>query len=158
MQKGSMNNNKIKILMFSAGMITGAFRMMMDIIENIDRNRFQVFVTYKPGYAEWGEYETDLIIKAGAKMVHLRGKRLFDLRGFMDLWNILRKEKIDILHSWDVLGVPARIIGKLSGVTIVEEFANPPPALISEISLKHYLINKVTSVLVDGFVACSNGS
>jgi glycosyltransferase involved in cell wall biosynthesis len=152
-----MNNNKINILMLSAGMISGAFRMMMDILENIDRNRFQVFVAYKPDYAEWGKYETDLIIKTGAKIVHLRGKWLFDLRGFTDLWNILRKERIDILHSWDVLGVPARIIGKLAGVTIVEEFGNPPPALISEISLKHYLINKVTSVFVDGFVACSNG-
>jgi hypothetical protein len=114
-----MNNNKIKILMFSAGMITGAFRMMMDIIENIDRNRFQVFVAYKPGYAEWGKYETDLIIKAGAKVTPLRGKWLFNLRGFIDLWNILQKEKIDILHSWDVLGVPARIIGKVAGVKIV---------------------------------------
>lgn len=143
--------------MLSAGMISGAFRMMMDIIENIDRSRFQIFVAYKPDYAEWGKDETDLIIKAGAKITPLRGKWLFDLHGFMDLWNILRKEKIDILHSWDVLGVPARIIGKLAGVAIVEEFANPPPALISEISLKHYLINKVTSVFVDGFVACSNG-
>jgi glycosyltransferase involved in cell wall biosynthesis len=152
-----MNNQKIKILILSAGAMTGAFRMMMDIIENIDRNKFQFFVAYKPDYAEWGKYEIGLILKAGAKIVPLKGRWLFDLRGFMDLWNILRKEKIDILHSWDVLGVPARIIGKLSGVTIVEEFSNAPPALISGISLKHYLINKVTSVLVDGFVACSNG-
>lgn len=157
MQKELMNNSKIKILIFSAGMISGAFRVMMDIIENIDRNKFQFFVAYKPDYAEWGKSETDMVIKAGAKIVSLRGKWLFDLRGFIDLWNILRKEKIDILHSWDVLGVPARIIGKLSGVIIVEEFGNPPPVFISEISLKHYLINKVTSVFVDGFVACSNG-
>lgn len=152
-----MIGNKINILMLSAGVISGAFRMMMDIIENIDRNRFQIFVAYKPDYAEWGADEIDSIIKAGARIVPLRGKWLFDLRGFMDLWNILQKERIDILHSWDVLGVPARIIGKLAGVTIAEEFANPPPALISEISLKHYLINKVTSVFVDGFVACSKG-
>ncbi|MBW1613076.1 MAG: glycosyltransferase family 4 protein [Deltaproteobacteria bacterium] len=152
-----MKDNKINILMLSAGMISGAFRRMMDIIENIDGKRFQIFVAYKPDYAEWGKHEIDLIIKAGAKIVSLRGKWLFGLRGFMDLWNILRKEQIDILHSWDVLGVPSRIIGKFAGVTIVEEFGNPPPALISEISLKHYLINKVTSVFVDGFVSCSNG-
>ena len=152
-----MRDNKINILMFSAGMITGAFRRMMGIIENIDRNRFQIFVAYKPEYAEWGKHEIDLIIKAGAMIVPLRGKWLFGLRGFMDLWNILRKENIDILHCWDVLGVPARIIGKAEGVKVVEEFGNPPPVIMSEISLKHYLINKVTSVLVDGFVACSNG-
>ena len=152
-----MRDNKINILMFSAGMITGAFRRMMGIIENIDRNRFQIFVAYKPEYAEWGKHEIDLIIKAGAMIVPLRGKWLFGLRGFMDLWNILRKENIDILHCWDVLGVPARIIGKAEGVKVVEEFGNPPPVIMSEISLKHCLINKVTSVLVDGFVACSNG-
>lgn len=155
--KAKMNNQKIKILILSAGAISGAFRMMMDIIENIDRNRFQIFVTYKPDYAEWGKYEVESITKTGAKIVPLRGKKLFDLRGFMDLWNTMRKEKIDVLHCKDVLGVPARIIGKLAGVAIVEELGNPPPALITEISLRHYLINKVTSVFVDAFVFCSNG-
>jgi len=152
-----MKNNKIRILMFSAGMISGAFRMMIDIIEHIDTNRFRIYVAYKPEYAEWGIYEIDLITNAGAKIVPLRGKCLFDLRGFIDLWIALQKEKIDILHSWDVLGVPARIIGKFAGVKVVEEFANPPPVVMSGISLKHYLINKMTSVLADGFVACSNG-
>jgi glycosyltransferase involved in cell wall biosynthesis len=142
--------------MFSAGVISGAFRMMMDIIKYIDKKKFQVIVAYKPKYAQWGAYEKDSIMNSGIKLVPLRGKSLFDPRGFIDLWNILHKEKIDIIHSWDVLGVPARIIGKLAKVKIVEEIANPPPKLISQISLKHYLINKMTSVLVDGFIACSN--
>jgi len=151
-----MNPSKVNILMLSAGMISGAFRMMMDIIEHIDNNKFRIYVAYKPEYAEWGKYEIDLIKNSGAKIVHLRGKKLFDPRTFIDIWKILRQEEIDILHSWDVLGVPARVIGKLAGVKIVEEVANPPPKVPDEISFKHYWINKFTSFLVDGYVACSN--
>jgi hypothetical protein len=152
-----MNNQKIKILILSAGAISGSFRMMAEIIENIDKDKFHLYITHKPDFSEWGQYEIDLICNAGATLVPMRGKKLFDIRGFLDLWNALKNERIDILHSWDVLGVPARIIGKLAGVKIIEEFANPPPKLISGISLKHYWINKYTSVFIDGYIACSLG-
>ena len=151
-----MGNEKIKILMFSAGLLSGSFRMMMDIIGHMDAERFSFHVTYKPEYAEWGKDEIRSILDAGAKIVPLRGKQLFDVRGFLDLWIALRSNHIDILHSWDVLGVPARIIGKLAGVKVVEELANPPASVPLAISLKHYLTNRITSVFVDGFVACSN--
>jgi glycosyltransferase involved in cell wall biosynthesis len=151
-----MNSQQVNILMLSAGLISGAFQMMLDIIQNINKKNFQIYVAYKPEYAEWGKYEVDAITESSAKIIPLRGKSLFDLKGFLDLWTSLHKEKIDILHCWDVLGVPARIIGKISGVKIVEEFANPPPLLNSQISYKHYMINKLTSPLVNGFIACSN--
>jgi glycosyltransferase involved in cell wall biosynthesis len=156
MPKKTVKKKKIKILMFSAGMISGAFRMMMDISENINQENYEIFVSYKPEYADWGKYEIDSIINARAKLIPLRGKKLFDVRGFFDLWKTIQKEQIDILHCWDVLGVPGRIIGRLAGSKIVEEFANPPPAINTEISLKHYLVNKITSLLVHGYVACSN--
>jgi len=151
-----MNKDKIHIMIFSHGLISGAFRMMMDILENINNDKFKMFVTYKPHYAQWGTNEINNILRTGSEIVPLRGKRLFDLRGFIDLWNAIHDKEIDILHCWDVLGVPGRIIGKLAGVKVVESLANPPPVLLSEISLKHYFINKITSVLVDGYVACSN--
>ncbi len=143
--------------MFSAGMISGVFQRMLDIIENINKNTFQVFVAYKPEYCEWGSNEFHLIRQSGAFLTPIRGSLLFDPRGFWDLWMIIRKMKIDILHSWDVLGVPARFIASITGIKIVEHWGNPPPAIFSEISLKHYIINKLSSPLVDGFIACSNG-
>lgn len=152
-----MHDKKIKIMMLSAGALSGAFRMMLDIISYIDKRSFTIYICYKPEFAEWQNYEIDLIRSTGCEVVSLRGKWLFDIRGFLDLWRFLKKEKIDILHSWDVLGVPARIICKLSGAKILEEWANPPPVLFKEISLKHYLINKITSPLVDAYVACSHG-
>jgi len=142
--------------MFSAGVITGAFRVMLDILTYIDKTKFEIIVAYKPEYAQWDRYEKDAVKTLGIKLVRLRGKALFDPRGFIDLWKILHQEKIDILHSWDVLGVPARIIGKFAKVKIVEIIQNPPSKPISQISIKHYLINKATSVLVDGFIACSH--
>ena len=157
MHQKPINPPKVNILMLSAGIITGAFRMMLDIIEHIDKNKFKIYVAYKPEYSEWGAYEIDLIKNSGATIVTLRGKRLFDIRGFIDLWNALQKYHIDILHSWDVLGIPTRIIGKLAGIKVVEVFASSPPVVMTDISLKHYIINKWTSFLVDGFVACSNG-
>jgi glycosyltransferase involved in cell wall biosynthesis len=146
--------NRIKVLILSAGMISGAFRMMLDILEHIEKDKFELFVAYKPEYAEWGKHETDLV-GSTAKIIPLRGKKLFDPRGFIDLWIAIKKEKIEILHSWDVLGIPARLIGKLAGAKIAEELANPPPHVPKDISFKHYWINKWTSFLVDGFVACS---
>jgi len=151
-----MNKDKIHIMIFSHGLISGAFRMMMDILENINMDKFKIFVTYKPEYAQLGTNEINHILRTGSGIVPLRGKRLFDLRGFIDLWNAIHEKEIDILHCWDVLGVPGRIIGKLAGVKVVESLANPPPVFLSEISLKHYVINKITSVFVDGYIACSN--
>lgn len=142
--------------MLSAGIVSGAFRRMMDIVDKIDRNRFKVYVAYKPKYAKWGEYEIRTLQGTGAEIIPLRGKWLFDLRGYQDLWHTLKEENIDILHSWDVLGVPARILSKMAGSKIIEEFGNPPEVLHTEISLKHYVINKLTFIFVDGFVACSN--
>lgn len=157
MQKKLETNCKINVLMLSAGAISGSFRMMIDIIENANKQDFAMHVAYKPECAEWGDDELNLLIDSGAKIVPLRGRRLFDPKGFIDLRRSLHKEQIDILHSWDVLGVPARIIGRLCGVKVVEELLNPPPRMISQISFKHYVINKLTSVLVHGYVACSHG-
>ena len=152
-----MENNRTKILMLSAGAISGSFQIMMDILNRIDTDKFLVYAAYKPEFAEWGNDEIDAILNAKAKLVALRGKRLFGITGFIDLWKTLQREKIEILHSWDVLGVPGRIIAKLSGVKIVEALLNPPPVVPYDISWKHYMISKWTSILVHGFVACSNG-
>ena len=148
--------DKIKILMLSAGVITGAFRMMLDIIRHIDTDRFRIYVAYKPELGKWGKHEIDSIRITGSQIIPLQGKWLFDLRGYIDLWGILRKEKIDILHCWDELGIPAKIIGKLAGVKIVQEFASAPPILTRDMSPIVYFANKITSLLDDGFVACSN--
>lgn len=153
-----MANEKTKILMISAGVLSGSFRRMLYIIENLSEDNFSFLVTYKPNFSKWGQYEIDAIKKSGAHLLPLRGHVLFDIRGFIDLWKILRKEKVSIIHCWDVLGVPARIVGKLAGVKIVQGIGNPPPIVGSGISRKHYLINKFTSILVDGYIANSYGT
>lgn len=142
--------------MLSAGVITGSYRMMLDIIKHINTDIYKVYVVYKPELGKWGEYEIDSIRITGSQIIPMRGKWLFDLRGYIDLWRILRKEKIDIVHCWDELGIPAKCIGKLAGVKIVQEFVSAPPVLNRDMSPIIYFGNKITSLLDDGFVACSN--
>ena len=113
-----MGKNPTRIFMLSAGAISGAFQVMIDIIEHVDKNRFKMYIGYKPEYSEWGKHEIDLITKAGGTVVPLRGEWLFDLRGFIDLWISLHRERIDILHLWDVLGIPSRFLGKLAGLGV----------------------------------------
>ena len=153
--KAEKPEERIRILMVQAEMITGALRMMVDIIEKVNGDRFKFYVAYKPEFNRWDRYEFDLIMKTEATLVPLSGKSIFNLRGYYDLLRILRKEKIDIMHCWDELGILARIVGKLSGVKIAQEFASTPPVLNRDMSPAIYFANKITSLLDDGFVACS---
>lgn len=143
-------------MILTAGAVSGAFRMIRDILERIDKTEFQMYVAYKPEFAEWGEAETNAIENSGAILVPLKGKKLFDIRGYWDLWRALCRERIDALHCWDVLGVPARPIGKLAGARIIVEFPNPPPVKKTEISIKHFYLNYLSSIFVDGYITCSN--
>lgn len=145
---------KITILILSAAAISGAFRVIFDIVRYIDKEKFNIIVAHKPYFRHWAE-ESRKIEGAGAVIAPLRGSRLFDIRGFWDLHNIIRNKKVDILHCSDALGVPARIIGKALGSKVVERWGNPPPLIASQISRKHYHINYWTSFLVDGYIACS---
>jgi glycosyltransferase involved in cell wall biosynthesis len=147
---------KINVLILSAAPLSGSFRMILDIVEYIDKSKFRVIIAHKPFFSEWVE-ESEALEKAGAKLVPLRGSGLFDVRGYWDLFNAILKGKVDILHCWDVMGIPARFVGKALGVKIVEEWANPPPKPASQMSYKHYYLNYWTSILVDGYIACSKG-
>jgi len=53
------------------------------------------------------------------------------------------KEKIDIMHCWDELGIPASILGKASGIKVVQEFASSPPILNRDMSTVIYYANKI---------------
>ena len=145
---------KTNLLILAAAPISGAFQMIQDIVTHIDKQKFNMFIAHKPDYVNWEE-EARNVSDAGALLVPLRGARLFDIRGFWDLITIINKRKVDILHCWDVMGVPARIIGKLMGMKVIDEWANPPPIFPSDISPKYYYLNYYTSFLVDGYISCS---
>jgi len=148
-----MKKHKIKILMLNCGLgLTGSYRMMVDIIENINRQKFDIKICYKPEYPYKGKELLPLLQDKGVAVFPLRGQKLYDINGLKDLWNVIKSEKIDILHCWDSLGFAGRIIGKLSRAKIVDSMANPP--VFS--SWKNKLLNRATSIFLDGVIFCSN--
>jgi len=146
--------DKAKITMLSASLgLSGTPRVMMDIIENINHDRFDVSVAYKP---EYPGFESDLLVplrSMGIKLVPLRGRKLFALTGIIDLYEYLKHNSIQIVHCWDALSIIARILKPCTRCRIVESFGNP---VTSRGSLIYYLTNKITSLLMDGFIYTIN--
>jgi len=142
--------DKVKITMLMAGLgLSGTPRVMMDIIENINHERFDVSVAYKPQYPG---FEGDLLAplgNMGIKLFPLRGRNLFGLTGIIDLYKCLKDNSIQIVHCWDALSIIARILKPCTGSRIIESFGNP---VTSKGSLIYYLTNKITSLLMDGSI------
>jgi len=134
--------------------LTGTPRMMMDIIENIDYNRYDISVAYKPEYLD---SELDNIYdlrKMGISLIPLRGKRLFSLSGIIDLVHHLCRDHVQIIHCWDALGIVARILKFVTGCRVIESYCNP---VISKGSWKYHFVNKITSLAMDGIIFCARG-
>jgi glycosyltransferase involved in cell wall biosynthesis len=134
--------------------LTGTPRMMMDIVENINYNEFEISVAYKP---EYHASELDLLEDLqdlGIKMVPLRGHRLFSSHGISDLSKHLKKDKVKIVHCWDALGIVARVLKYHTGCQVIESFCNP---VESKGSCLFYCVNKLTSLSLDGIIFCTHG-
>ncbi len=50
MSENPIEKRNIHVLIYSRGIICGAYRIMVDILKNIDRNKFRLSVAYKPEY------------------------------------------------------------------------------------------------------------
>ena len=146
---------KIKVTMLIASLgLSGTPRIMMDIIENINRDRFEVSVACKP---EYPDFEDDLLIplkELGIRTLPLRGEPLFSVKGISDLYNHVKKDSIDIIHCWDALGIAARIMRWSANIRVVESFGNP---VTSKGSFLYYWVNKMTSAFLDGAIFESEG-
>jgi glycosyltransferase involved in cell wall biosynthesis len=141
--------------MLIAGLgLTGTPRMMMDIIENINYRKFEVSIAYKP---EYPRSELDLLEdlnNMGIELVPLKGKRLFDFRGIFHLYRHLKKNSTHVVHCWDELGIAARLLSIFLGFRVIASHCNP---VISKGSFFFYFLNKITSILIDGLIFCTQG-
>ena len=145
----------IRITMLISGLgLTGTPRVMMDIIEHINHNQYDISVAYKPEYPG-----SDLDIlrdlkDMGITLIPLRGKRLFSFSGITDLYGHLSCDRVQIIHCWDALGIVARILKFAAGCRVIESYCNP---VISKGSWKYYFVNKITSLAMDGIIFCTPG-
>lgn len=146
---------RIKILMLTASLsLTGTHRIMMDLLEGLDQERFEVLVAYKPQFPGPGDDLATKIRELDFRLFRLRGPHLFDVKGLWDIYKIVRKYDIDIIHCWDSLTIMARLIGKICGTKIIDSIGNPAV----EISRKEYLAKKVSSIFLDGAIFQSKQS
>ena len=141
--------------MLSAGLgLSGTPRIMMDIIENIKHDQYEISVAYKPEYPGFESELLERLKNLGIKTIPLRGEKLFSISGIIDLFKHLKKNSTHIIHCWDALGIAARILKLITGCRVVESFGNP---VTSKGSFLYYWVNKITSAFLDGVIFQSEG-
>ena len=147
--------DKVKITMLTAGLgLSGTPRIMMDIIENINHDRFDVSVAYK---SEYPGFESDLLLplrNMGIMLVSMRGRKLFALTGIIDLYKHLKDNSIQIVHCWDALSIIGRFLKLFAHHRVIDSYGNP---VTSKGSFIYYWVNKITSILMDGVIFQSDG-
>ena len=153
--KLSTKENNINVLLLSIGAIAGNLRHILDIIENIDSNRFNMSISYKPECNRWTHEDLRYIRNQNVNLYQLRGKHLLNLYGIIDIVKIIKKESIDIIHCFDSLGMIARIIGKLFGCKTIHHIGNSPDKNLTRIS-KPFIFNFLTSFYLDGVTFCGH--
>jgi len=135
--------------MLSASLsITGTHRILLDLIKGLDRRAFDIVTAYKPEFPGAGNDIADDIRLSGVEVMALRGRHLFGLVGLNDLYRIALQHDIEIIHCWDSLSIPARLIGKLTGAKVIDTIGNPPV----DDSWKNRLANRITSPLLNGII------
>ena len=146
---------RIRITMLVAGLgLTGTPRVMMDIIENINHNQYDISVAYKPEYPASDLDNLNDLMNLGITLIPLRGKRLFSFSGITDLFQHLYRDHVQIIHCWDALRIIARILKFATGCRVIESYCNP---VISKGSFIYYWANKITSLLLNGIIFCTTG-
>ena len=146
---------RITILMLTASLsLTGTHRILMNLLEGLDQEKFKVLVAYKPQFPGPGDDLASQIIELDFRLFPLRGSHLFDVKGLWDLYKIVRTYRIDIIHCWDSLTIMARLIGKICRTKVIDSIGNPAV----EINRKEYLAKKVSSIFLDGVIFQSKES
>lgn len=134
--------------------VTGTHRILMDLLEGLNKNRFRVLIAYKPEFEGPGADLVPKVKEMGFEIYPLRGKHLFSYKGLCDLHHVILNHHVDIVHCWDSLSIMARFIAKINRAKVIDSIGNPP---LRE-SRKIYFAKKVSSLLLDGIVFQSKGS
>jgi len=141
--------------MLSASLsFTGTHRILYDLVSGIDREKFNVSIAFKPEFSGPGNDLLASFSDQGFSVYALRGRRLFDMKGLLQLYQIILRNEIDIIHCWDELVLIARFLKLFTGCHVIESHGNP---VMSKGSLSYYLVNKLSSLLLDGVIFQSEG-
>lgn len=129
--------------------VGGAEKVLARLVAGLNKERYRVLVCslQKKGPV------ADEIELSGIKVVSLDMEGKLNLKAPLKLFSLLKKEKVDILHSYLFhANLLARIVGRLAGVPIIISSER-----IMEMEGRHRaIINRLTAPLANCITANSN--
>lgn len=158
--------NKIKVLHISQA-TGGVQRHVIDITAKIDRNKFDITGICPPqdlikGVSLDKESFLDAFKRIGVKVypvkMHRRIRPASDLSAFIKIYNFIRKEGFDVVHTHSSkAGFLGRIAGKLAGVPVIthtpNNFAFDRPGYMAAQRVFFALLEKFAGLFCDMVMA-----
>lgn len=153
----SKDGKKKILILINTLMHGGAERIVVDIAENINKNKFDLHVVYMKDHKYFKEGNKksflDDINKTGIRVTCLGGKNKSVIKESLALFKLLKKEKPHVLHTFlPYGGTIGRIIGRLTGIkSILSVQCNLKMAH----STKTYWLDRITLPLAHAWTAAT---
>lgn len=157
--KRDQNGKRIKILHVAATTTGGVGLLLLYLAKGLDREQFDTSVAFGKGYLLDEEFfNSDIKVHTigttrGVNPVSI-------LKGFLQVYRLIKKERFDIVHGHtSVGGLIARIAGKLAGAKIVVWSIHGFASHDGQGRLKRIffrLIEKFLDMFTDHYIAVSH--
>lgn len=152
-------SQKIKILHVSASSVGGIGRIILDIANLLDKDRFEVSVSFGPEYSLDKEFVKNNI-RIYRTSISRRMRLLANVKALYQLYHILKKEKFDIVHTYTSTGgLVGRIASKLSNTPVTIYHAAGYPLHQTQFSLSKralfLFLERILNYFTDHYVAMS---
>lgn len=113
--------SKIRLALIVEALRGGVFRHVADIVENLNSDKFDIYLIYSDGYADPAFFDEIEELKKYAKLIRcnsmIRSLGLKDFLAFRDLKRILSEMKPDIVHCHSSkAGIVGRMAARCVGV------------------------------------------
>lgn len=136
----------------------GAERMVFDLCDQLDKNLFTITVVQMKDHCYFKNSDQSLLTaveNTGAKVVSLHGTNRSFFKEAWRLWQLLKKEKPDIFHTFlPYAGITGRVIGRLAGIKkILSVQCNLPLAYTKKV----YWFDRLTLPLASAWTAAAVG-
>jgi glycosyltransferase involved in cell wall biosynthesis len=144
--------DKIRVMHTQARLSGGATEYALNIIRNLDRKKYEVFLASGPGRLEHealAAADRFILIPELRRVIN----PIYDLVSLIRLYNILKEYKIDIVHTHKTKdGILARIAAWLAGTPVVfKTYHTYFPSMPFYERWLHVIIERLLSRITDHF-------
>jgi glycosyltransferase involved in cell wall biosynthesis len=142
---------KVLLLIDSVSLFGGAERLVVETAIRIDPERFEVILC---GTRAVAPDAAALVRSAGVRVLSLGRRRTFSPRAWAQLWRLLRRERVDVLHAHKFgSNVWGALVGKAARVPVI--VAHEHSWAFEGEPLRRFLDRHVVGRLADAVVAVS---